>query len=226
MLGTLTTAQTGSLFQLELLSQHYFSASAADFVTARLIFSTANGAASILGNNSTPFYGAASCFTNGYAWDAASLAIQQFSSTSYGFFVFMQEYPGQGMFRITLDQAGDVFTYSGAVQTPTACWINPSADSRILKSDVGLGNCDNTSDMNKPVSTAVQTALNLKANLANPTITGTLTTANLTATGTVTIPNNSLTIARTSGLQTALDAKAPTANPVFTGTLMSSVQET
>lgn len=34
----------------------------------------------------------------------------------------------------------------------------------IVKSDIGLGNVDNTSDANKPVSTAVQTALNLKIN--------------------------------------------------------------
>jgi len=34
-------------------------------------------------------------------------------------------------------------------------------------SDVGLGNVDNTSDANKPVSTATQTALNLKANAAD-----------------------------------------------------------
>lgn len=32
----------------------------------------------------------------------------------------------------------------------------------LTKSDVGLGNADNTSDANKPVSTAQQTALNLK----------------------------------------------------------------
>lgn len=37
---------------------------------------------------------------------------------------------------------------------------------------VGLANVDNTSDVNKPVSTAQQTALNLKANLANPTLAG------------------------------------------------------
>lgn len=42
----------------------------------------------------------------------------------------------------------------------------------IVKGDVGLGNVDNTSDANKPVSTAGQTALNLKANLASPTFTG------------------------------------------------------
>ena len=36
---------------------------------------------------------------------------------------------------------------------------NPHA---VTKANVGLGNCDNTSDANKPVSTAQQTALNLK----------------------------------------------------------------
>jgi hypothetical protein len=36
----------------------------------------------------------------------------------------------------------------------------------ITKFDVGLSNVDNTSDANKPVSTATQTALNAKANLA------------------------------------------------------------
>jgi alpha-tubulin suppressor-like RCC1 family protein len=39
---------------------------------------------------------------------------------------------------------------------------------------VGLGNVGNTSDANKPVSTAQQTALNLKANLASPTFSGTV----------------------------------------------------
>ncbi|MFN7463730.1 MAG: hypothetical protein ACK5SE_06600 [Pseudanabaena sp.] len=39
----------------------------------------------------------------------------------------------------------------------------------LVKADVGLGNVDNTSDLNKPISTATQTALDLKANLVNPT---------------------------------------------------------
>jgi hypothetical protein len=42
----------------------------------------------------------------------------------------------------------------------------------LTKSDVGLGNVDNTSDAAKPVSTAQQTALNSKANLDSPTFTG------------------------------------------------------
>ena len=58
-----------------------------------------------------------------------------------------------------------VFATSPALVTPTG----------IVKNDVGLGNVDNTSDANKPVSTAQQTALDLKANLASPTFTGTVT---------------------------------------------------
>lgn len=45
----------------------------------------------------------------------------------------------------------------------------------LAKSDVGLGNVDNTSDANKPVSTAQKAALDLKAPLASPAFTGTPT---------------------------------------------------
>ncbi len=49
-----------------------------------------------------------------------------------------------------------------------------AAITGITKSAIGLGNVDNTSDVNKPVSTAQQTALDLKANIASPTFTGTV----------------------------------------------------
>lgn len=45
----------------------------------------------------------------------------------------------------------------------------------LVKTDVGLSNVDNTSDAGKPVSTATQTALNLKAPIATPSFTGTAT---------------------------------------------------
>jgi hypothetical protein len=48
-----------------------------------------------------------------------------------------------------------------------------SADVTAFKTSLSLNNVDNTSDANKPVSTPQQTALNLKANLASPTFTGT-----------------------------------------------------
>lgn len=44
----------------------------------------------------------------------------------------------------------------------------------ITAAMVGLGNVNNTSDANKPVSTAQQAALDAKAPLANPTFTGTV----------------------------------------------------
>ena len=63
----------------------------------------------------------------------------------------------------------------GAVtDSKVAMGINPTK--------VGLGNVNNTSDANKPVSTATQTALNLKANLASPTFTGTVSTSALSST--------------------------------------------
>lgn len=49
-------------------------------------------------------------------------------------------------------------------------FANPHA---VTKAQVGLGSADDTSDAGKPVSTAQQAALNLKANLASPTFTGT-----------------------------------------------------
>ena len=52
----------------------------------------------------------------------------------------------------------------------------------ITKSMVGLTNVDDVSDINKPVSTAQQTAINLKANIAGPTFTGTVITPILNVT--------------------------------------------
>jgi hypothetical protein len=49
-----------------------------------------------------------------------------------------------------------------------------TAVAALTKSSVGLGNVDNTSDADKPVSTATQTALDLKAPKADPTFTGTV----------------------------------------------------
>ena len=66
----------------------------------------------------------------------------------------------------------DNSTNWNAAYTHTSNTSNPHS---VTKSQVGLGNVDNTSDANKPVSTAQQTALDLKAPLASPTFTGTVT---------------------------------------------------
>lgn len=82
---------------------------------------------------------------------------------------------------------------------------------QVTKTQVGLGNVDNTSDANKPISTATQTALNLKAPLASPTFTGTPVAPTAS-------PGTSTTQLATTAFVTAVDIlKAPLASPALTG---------
>jgi hypothetical protein len=87
---------------------------------------------------------------------------------------------------------------SPVINTPTG----------ITKSDVGLANVDNTTDANKPVSSATQTALDLKlasataattyAPLAAPALTGNATAVNLTISGDLTVNGTTTNINSTS----------------------------
>jgi len=124
--------------------------------------------------------------------------------------------------------------------TTSQYWRGDKSWQTLDKSAVGLGNVDNTSDINKPISTATQTSLNAKAPLASPTFTGTVTVpspTNGTDAATKTYVDNSATPdadATTKGkLQLAGDlggtaasptvpglaSKAPLASPTFTGTV-------
>ena len=92
--------------------------------------------------------------------------------------------------------------------------------SGITKSMVGLSNVDNTSDVNKPISTATQTALNLKADINNPTFTGTVGGITKAMVGLSNVDNTSdVNKPISSATQIALDTKAPLASPTFTGTV-------
>lgn len=57
--------------------------------------------------------------------------------------------------------------------------LNTSNPHSVTKAQVGLSNVDNTSDANKPISTATQTALNGKLNLTGGTLSGNLSFSNL-----------------------------------------------
>jgi hypothetical protein len=97
---------------------------------------------------------------------------------------------------------------------------------------VGLANVDNTADSAKPVSTAQQTALDLKANLASPTFTGTVTLPTGTVTSGMILDgaivnadiNDSAAIAQSkiSGLTTDLSSKLALAGGTMTGALTLS----
>ena len=102
----------------------------------------------------------------------------------------------------------------------------------ITKSMVGLTNVDNTSDIGKPISTATQSALdlkasityvdaslNLKANLASPTFTGTVGGITKSMVGLANVDNTSdIGKPISTATQNALDLKANLASPTFTGT--------
>ena len=129
---------------------------------------------------------------------------------------------------VTVDTYGRVTsgtnptTLSGFGITDAAPSASPTFTgtvSGITASMVGLNLVDNVSDANKPISTATQTALDLKAPLASPTFTGTVTIpsgasisgfaplASPTFTGTVTIPSGA-----------SISGFAPLASPSLTGT--------
>ena len=89
--------------------------------------------------------------------------------------------------------------------------IAAGADAATARTAIGLGSVDNTSDAGKPVSTAQQTALNLKANLASPALTGTPTAPTASA-GT-----NTTQVATTAYVNAEIAADAAPLSHVGTG---------
>ena len=114
---------------------------------------------------------------------------------------------------ISLDTAV-VATLSGTQTLTNKTLTSPviNTPTGITKSDVGLANVDNTTDANKPVSTAAQTALDLKAPLASPTFTGTVAGVTKAHVGLGNVDNTSdASKPISTATQTALDAKATNA---------------
>ena len=100
---------------------------------------------------------------------------------------------------ISNKQTNDYVKWNGTA------WVN----AILTKSVVGLGDVDNTTDLLKPISTATQTALNLKANLASPTFTGTVSGITKTMVGLGNVDNTTdLLKPISTATQTALDLKA------------------
>lgn len=117
----------------------------------------------------------------------------------------------------TLSNQSDLQT---ALNAKLATNGNGSSLTGLTATQVGLGNVNNTSDANKPISTAEQTALNLKANLASPTFTGTVSGITSAMVGLGNVDNTSdANKPVSSATQTALNLKANLASPTFTGTV-------
>lgn len=94
-----------------------------------------------------------------------------------------------------------------------------SSDVVLNKSDIGLSNVDNTSDINKPISSATQTALNTKqATLVSGTNIKTIETQSLVGSGNIDLTKNDVGLSNvdntsdankpiSTATQTALDLK-------------------
>lgn len=98
-------------------------------------------------------------------------------------------------------------------------WIYGNLET-ITKVSIGLGNVDNTSDLNKAVSTASQTALDAKAPVVSPTFTGTVSGITKSMVGLGSVDNTADASKPVStATQTAIDLKANITSPTFTGTV-------
>ena len=147
------------------------------------------------------------------------------------------------------DTASAALTTLVGTKAPLASPTFTGTVSGITKSMVGLGNVDDTSDVSKPISTATQTALDLKlasataastyAPIASPTFTGTVSGITKTMVGLGSVDNTtdaakpistatqtaldlklaSATAATTYETITNVALKAPIASPTFTGTV-------
>jgi hypothetical protein len=87
-------------------------------------------------------------------------------------------------------QLTDLDTTKADLESPTFT----GTVAGITKSMVGLGNADDTSDADKPISTATQTALDAKANLSGAVFTGDVETTDLTVTGNLIVQGTTTTI--------------------------------
>jgi len=110
--------------------------------------------------------------TNLYYTDARAdariaLAAPNYATAAQGTLADSATQPGDNISTLTNN-----LNFIDAAGAPVQSVAGKTGTVTLVKGDVGLGNVDNTSDANKPVSTAQQTALNLKANLASPALTG------------------------------------------------------
>lgn len=128
---------------------------------------------------------------------------------------------------ITSVASGDLLKYNGTAWVNTAGYATLASPtftgtvSGITATMVGLGSVDNISDTAKPVSTAQQTAIDLKANIASPTFTGTVSGITATMVGLGSVDNTSdINKPVSTAGQTALNLKANLASPTFTGTVV------
>ncbi|RHR75535.1 hypothetical protein DWW69_09605 [Bacteroides sp. AF16-49] len=95
-----------------------------------------------------------------------SAALSDYQTTDEADAKYVQKVAGKGLSTndyTTAEKNKLAGIETGAQKNTVTSVAGKTGAVTLAKADVGLGNVDNTSDVNKPISTAVQTALNLKA---------------------------------------------------------------
>src|SRR6478609_3874438 len=128
----------------------------------------------------------------------------------YGTLAEMEAKYNQNITR--LDTVGEkVYFALDEADARAALGVSGSGGGTIAPSDLvpSLGNVDNTSDLNKPISTATQTALNLKANQTSlDTTNGTVSALSTTVSGKAAQTSLDTTNTNVTNLTTTVGTKA------------------
>jgi hypothetical protein len=124
---------------------------------------------------------------------------------------------------ISSTEIGYLDNVSSNIQTqldakaPTASPTFTGTVSGITATMVGLGNVNNTSDLDKPISNATQTALDAKAPLANATFSGTISLPSTTSIGDISATEIGYLDNVSSNIQTQINSKLSLSGGTMTG---------
>lgn len=136
---------------------------------------------------------------------------------------------------VSATEIGYLNNVSSSIQTqldakaPTESPTFTGTVSGVTAAMVGLGDVDNTADLDKPISTATQTALDGKANLSGATFTGDVEAIDLVVTGNLIVQGTTTTIHASdlsvkdnmiylnqAGVSTITDADGDGTNVIYT----------
>jgi hypothetical protein len=152
---------------------------------------------------------------NAMTWDATQKSLQVFVSFNNGasYTKVSDQKLSYSPYALFAETAGKLGSTLGIAGGGTGATTAVAA-----RANLGLGNVDNTADADKPISTATQAALNLKANVAdvNAALALKATVSALEAHMAVTADT---TMLATKAALTDLNNYAPINSPTFTGTV-------
>ena len=152
---------------------------------------------------------------NSMTWDATQKSLQVFVSFNNGasYTKVSDQKLSYSPYALFAETAGKLGSTLGIAGGGTGATTAVAA-----RANLGLGNVDNTADTDKPISTATQAALNLKANVADVNAALALKATVLALEAHMAVTADTTMLATKAAL-TDLNNYAPINSPTFTGTV-------